>query len=511
MRLFIIAVLATVFNTYGNPELLEAAKHGDMEQGASLMDAGTDVNIQNTPLYNTLYGTDCSIPEGVRFVHYPMIHPYSNSLIDIFSVPTEDEISTETDNDGSYIETSTPTSTDNDDINIENKNDPMIIEGFSGSESASITRYIFGNRSDTAQIYPEDVIAYSSFQFIQLVKQYPSAVVFDEAFWGETEIRAAQGIRLVYRALAYSMIPLKTVFPFFTNDRVNNNLKSFLTLKYANSYEQLTSREKNILSRSSGGVVSYVIGLLDHIYPTTIYSSLPEFNRQYWSSQGLDTSANLNTARSLLHSFVTLASKFNKSHDEHEKEKIKQDFYSSYQQFNELNQTHVDYVLQGREQALADSVSSVLEEEDFSNNPILIAYGAVHNLTDDFIEQNLYTLPFSCTMPQSFTSDYFSIIFSVDRYLLETSEINRQILRQFIKDKWSRMNRHQRARIGKEISYNYTLVPVSEKIRRILAGEPFSEEEIFEFVFDFFTTMSPEEAQIFLQYEASLITSVFSI
>ena len=495
MRLFIIAVLATVFNAYGNPELLEAAKHGDMEQGESLMDAGTDVNIQNTPLYNTLYGTDCSIPEGVRFVHYPMIHPYSNSLIDIFSVPTEDEISTETDNDGSYIETSTPTSTDNDDINIENN--PTIMEGFSGSESASITRYIFGNRNDTAQIYPEDVIAYSSFQFIQLVKQYPSAVVFDEPFWGETEIRAAQWAKRTSQALTYITIPLKIVFPFFTNDRMNNNLKSFLTLKYANSYEQLTSREKNILSRSTGGVVSYVIGLLDHIYPTTIYSSLPEFNRQYWSSQGLDTSANLNTARSLLHSFVTLASKFNKSHDEHEKEKIKQDFYSSYQQFNELNQTHVDYVFQGREQALADSVSSVSEEEDFSNNPILISYGASHNLTDDFTEQSLYTLPFSCTMPQSFTSDYISILVSVERYLLETNEINRHILRQFIKDKWSRMNRHQRAEIGRgrDVSYNYTLVPVSEKIRRILAGEPFSEEEMFEFVFNFFTTMSPEEAQ----------------
>ena len=392
---------------------------------------------QEAPLYNTLYGTDCSIPRGVQFVHYPMVHPVQFAMTPFWK---------------------------------------------SFFRSGKIT-----------DDFVDHEIAYSSFHFIQLIKQYPASVVFDEMLIGKEE-------KVFYRKLRYQYmvygIPIAQRF-FPSIYKFDDLMDSLWRIKNAGSYEELGSKEINILSRSTGGITAYILGLLNRLYPVTLLSD-SEFEALYFGSNGM--ASLFIDRRNLVNHLISLANKFNAFDNEMKKEKIKQDFSFYYQKLTQLLQQFSYYMIQWREQALFDfAVNIRMRNRRFFNKPIVIAFGAAHDFADDFAGKSFYTLPLSCTLlPDSIKT---LIKIAVIRYLSEESEFNRAILRQFIEQQWNSMSLDQKNEVNQTYQ-NYTgstvFIPLSEIVRRILKEEPLSnKEKNFEFVFDVFIKMSPAKMREF--------------
>ena len=397
-------------------------------------------SFQETPLYNTLYGTNCSIPRGVRFVHYPMIHPVQFNII-------------------------------------------------------SFWKNLFKSVRVTDSFVDHDV-SYSSFRFIQLIKQYPSSVVIDEMFIGRKEVALYRKLRYQYTTMTYGAPIAQLVFPDFV-PVLNNLMSSLWRIKSLDSYEQLGSKEINILSQSTGGITVYILGLLDRLYPVTFLSDL-EFAEMYFGPNGFNSL--FDDRRILVSRLISLANRFNTSDDKIEKEKIKQSFYSYYQKLTQLLQQFSYYMMQWREQDLFDvAVNIRIGRRKFFDKPIIIAFGAAHDFEDNFAGKSFYTLPFSCTLLTDSLDNLLQI--AVICYLEEESELNRDILRQFIEQQWSQMSLDQKNKLNQNYR-NYTgsavFVPISEIVRRILREESVSDEEKnFEFVFNFFIKMGFEEKRKF--------------
>ena len=98
MKLFIIAVLATAFNAYSIPELLEAAQRGDTSEVKRLIDAGAFNAYGSPELLEAVRRGDTSevrrlIDAGVDidFQYYRgnttlILEAYSRGLVDIVRV-----------------------------------------------------------------------------------------------------------------------------------------------------------------------------------------------------------------------------------------------------------------------------------------------------------------------------------------------------------------------------------------------------------------------------------------
>ena len=399
--------------------------------GILAQDHSINPSLKEAPLYNTLYGTDCSIPQGVQFVHYPMLHP-ARFVMPIF------------------------------------------------------WKHLFkyGNLRDDFVHYE---VAYSSFSFIQFIKKNPTAVVFDEMLIGRENMDLYKDLRDRYINYPKTQLIYPDIFYKF-----DDLISSLWNIQTVNSYEQLTFKEVNILSRSTGGIIAYISGLLNSLYPVTF---LPhsEFVEIYFDSNSID--ALFNDRKDLVNHLISLTDKFNASNNEIKKEKIKQDFYFYYKKLIQLLRELSDYTIHWREESLFNFVIDQVRKKDLSDKPIVIAFGAGHDFEDDFAEESFYTLPFSCTLPLDAIN--FLLDIGITRYLVEESEFNREILRQFIEQQWNRMSVDQKKEAN-HVYRDYTgfavFIPLSEVVRRILTRESVSDEEKnFEFVFNNFIKMSPEE------------------
>lgn len=401
--------------------LIVLKTHGVFSQNHSI-----NSSFQETPLYNTLYGTDCSIPRGVQFVHYPMAHPtgMSHFWTHFF-------------------------------------------------KSGEITNDFINHE-----------IAYSSFHFIQLITQYPASAVFDEMLIGKEEAILYKNLRDQYHTAS------PDIYKF-------DDLKDSLwRIQNGGSYEQLNFKEINILSQSTGGITAYILGLLNHLHPVTFLSPL-EFQEMYFGSNGLPSL--FKDRQNLVNHLISLTDKFNASDNEIKKGKIKQDFYVYYQELIQLLKKISYYVIQWREQDLFDLVVNEVEKENLLNKPVIIAFGAAHDFADNFAGKSFYTLPLSCTLP----SDSLGLLLQVAviRYLIEESEFNREILRQYIEQQWSKMNLDQKTEVNQvyqNIVGSAAFIPFLEIVKRILKEKSVSnDEKNFEFVFNKFITMSPKEMRKF--------------
>lgn len=418
--------------------------------GIFSQDNSINFSFQENPLYNTLYGTDCSIPRGVRFVHYPMLHPSQ-----LYMAPFWKKL-------------------------------------FRGGEAE--------------ESFIDHETAYSSFLFIQLIKQNPSSVVFDEMLIGREEAVLYRNLRWQYQYMTYGAPIAQRFFPDIY-ERYSGLMDVLWRIKNAGSYEQLGPKEINILSRSTGAAAAYILGLLNRLYPVTFLSDI-EFADIYFSSNGFNSFDSFWYDRKIfVNHLISLTNRFNNSDDEAEKEEIKQDFYFYYKELTRLLRQLSYYMLQWREQAAVDfAVNAVRKtrKRRFFNKPAVIAFGAAHDFTDNFAGKSFYTLPLSCALLPDSPKTLLQI--AVVRYLAEESELNQEILRQFIKNQWSRMSLDQKSEIDQTYQ-NHTgsavFVPISEILRRIFKGESVSDEEKnFEFVFNVFIKMNPAEMR---EFESNMI------
>ena len=164
-------------------------------------------DLSNHPFHNTLHGTDCSIPEGTEVVHYPMMHPIPPGIHNL------------------------------------------------SEESADQLE---------ALLDVKKAISYSSFNFVKLVEQHPSALIFSEMAWTQ------EMLHMIYHGMEIK--------------KENNELfsKFPVHIKSVDSYENLNSDSLEVLSQSTGVFAAILANVVNRIYPSTMMSSIEEILASYW-------------------------------------------------------------------------------------------------------------------------------------------------------------------------------------------------------------------------------------
>ena len=293
-------------------------------------------DLSQHPFYNTLHGTDCSIPEGTEVVHYPMIHPIS---------PGTHSLSEE---------------------NVDQFKKLLDIK---------------------------KNVSYSSFNFIKLIEQYPSALVFSEAAWTQNMLE-----------MIYQGIEVKK-----EDSELFREFSAYI--KSVDSYENLNSDSLEILSQSTGVLAAIIAGVIGEVFPSTTISSIEEVPASYWEKYSIDALSVSEKMNYLAQRVLKLSGQFSKETDEVKKKKLKEMIYHIYREQHHLMKLQFDYLFTYREGLLFESVESVINQPDNNNRLAVINYGAAHNFSDDFKYYNFYTLPYACTMSESyFSSHQFTIL-----------------------------------------------------------------------------------------------------
>ena len=417
----------------------------------------------NNPLYNTLYSKDCTIPEQAQVIHYPMAHPEVGliSFVNFFSSKTDKDAKNKKDEAETNSITVVYTTNEDEMIHIE--------------KGMDFNYNLFDNASPA--------ISYSSFQLIQLLKDHPSALVFDESLWTKNTAKGLEVEAKIFEFIFKNLLPFAVLRNQFFDFQINT-----MSLKYTSSYQNLDETENQILSTYSGGIAALYLGIIDQIHPTTNIATIKKALEQYWVQHSFSPDAVYNKMNRNITELDNLSLEFKKANTEEEKKVIKNQFYTTYKDFEYLNNLYHNFLIQWRESLLLDSVEPVLKEQtEHQNSPIIIAYGMLHDFSDEFSNYNFYTIPHACSIPSPFVlHNILTMAFASQRYVEETNEDNQNVLYQFLYEKWNQISENQKNTLKRSASISNLLISDFEQIRRIINKETFSDEENFEFIFNSF-------------------------
>ena len=310
---------------------------GDCSKNCNQIKPEEEKDLSNHPFYNTLHGTNCSIPEGTEVVHYPMIHPMSREIHHL-SEENADQL---------------------------------------------VTLFDF-----------EKAVSYSSFNFLKLVEKHPSALIFSEMAWTQ------EMLNVIYQGIE--------------EKRESNELFSDFPvhIKSVDSYEALNSEDSlEVLSQSTGVFAAILANVVNKIYPSTMMSSIEEISASYWGKYDIGALSVSEKMSYLAQRVLKLSGQFSKETDEVKKKKLKEMIYHIYREQHHLMKLQFDYLFTYREGLLFESVENVINQPDNNNRLAVINYGAAHNFSDDFKYYNFYTLPYACTISESYLSSHqFTIL-----------------------------------------------------------------------------------------------------
>ena len=388
------------------------------------------------PFYNTLYGTDCSIPEGTEVVHYPMIHPMNPQVLHL------------------------------------------------SEESADRLETLFDSKA---------AISYSSFNFLKLVEQYPSALVFSESFWTQDMVET-----------------FYTAFKGRQEQEDNEFFDEFSYIKSVDSYEDLHSDSLKLLSQLTGVQVSIITDVINEVYPATTMSSLEEVPTSYWEKYDTDALSVSEKMTYLQKRALVLSDQFNKETNKVKKNKLKEMAYQTYKEVYDLMKLQFDYLMNYREKLLFKSVENVISQLDNSNRLVIINYGAAHNFSDDFRYYNFYTLPYSCTMSPSYLDSHQFTIILIGMYG-QFSTINSKdkknvlsILFSEIMDRVNHLSEEGRKDLKDLLNNSVkTTTGVASSIEvtpdamkaYLLAQSADSDQDRFELSFNYYTSLSESDRE----------------
>ena len=426
----------------------------------------------NNSWYNILYSKDCDIPNQAEIIHYPMVHPHSINLDYVFKYFFN---RSESDESGINQEPTTVMMKSNSISENAQSETDYLSPAISTDEQSEQTIILAPNFT---YINP---VAYSSFQFIQLLKKYPSALVFDEMIWSPTFAK------VVGRMGKWWNYTNKILWPLAL---VSNNLFGFQItmerLTNISSYNTLEFEERRILSKFTGGIIALLLGIIDRLYPSTLIEPVTVVE-QHWKKYELIPNEAYPQLVDGINQLSHLSSQFKKANKEEQKE-IKNKFYKLYNKLKNLRRINMDFLFQYRESLLFDSVRSTLTHQiDHQTDPVIVAYGMAHDFSDEFSNYNFYTIPYSCSLPEGYTSDLNIYVSIIRHYIQETNEENKDVIYEFLQEKWIQMSESERNRL-KRSSLNQFLISDFEQLRRIFNKESFSEEENFEFIFHSFVS-----------------------
>lgn len=309
-------------------------------------------NVQNNlsesgqALYNALYSKDCSIPEGTQILHYPMMHR------------------------------------------------------------------MFVDRGEILQHFKdrfnvEETVAFSQWRLLQLIRQHPNALLFEESVWTER---------------------LSDFIPS-TEYEILENLQS------AESYKDLKSVSKQALYNGAS-VLALHLNFTERLYPTTLLSSYFEVFSSYWESVEKDPKLVLDGISELPTEMMNIAMQYRQEESEDRRQQIKKSFHVLFEEFVNLRNLMMGMIIEWREHLLFESVHQTLNEEANQDRMVIVAYGGAHDFSDNFRDYNFYTLPYSCSI---FNTDVISpsdVLFVASMFDMNngaTEEI-KYILSEFVLD-----------------------------------------------------------------------------
>ena len=370
-------------------------------QNLELLNQNTsDLSRENQDFYNTFFNTDCSVPEDTQILHYPMLHQ-------------------------------------------------SIIEG---SE-------LFQKFQDKFKL--EEAVAFSQWRLLQLIRQHPNVLVFEESFWTESDMSLAN---------EESYLP--------------GILKS---IDEAQFYEELTSLDKQALRRGAS-VLALHLGFIERLYPTTLFSSnsesIAEFQK-YWERVEKDPIHTLQRIIDLESEKMTIAVQYRQEKSEDKRNQIRESYRMLFEEQSDLINLSDNMLFQLRENWLSESVRQTLNKKN-NRQMVIIAYGSAHDLSDDFKDYNFYQIPYVCSGSITASASALNISTAISTlYDIERiARAKKYMIYQFTLDNLENLSDEDAQSFYFLFKYHPQLRAVSE--------EEFSAEKFREFLVDTFFDFSLE-------------------
>ena len=209
-----------------------AQNWGSLDQSVKTVQKDVVLSREDQTFYDTLYNSDCSVPEGTQILHYPMVHRAPFNMRDVLNM--------------------------------------------------------------------REITSRSQWELLQLIRQYPSALVFSEQYWSESETHSADGV-LQFILDSHSQEGNSTSFDSDVShtsgsesdenvsalQQLDNLVQNVLdNVGKAASFEELHASSKQVLYDGGGSTVALSLGIIDRLYPSTLLSSQNDVFIQYWERIG---------------------------------------------------------------------------------------------------------------------------------------------------------------------------------------------------------------------------------
>ena len=246
------------------------------------------------------------------------------------------------------------------------------------------------------------VAIYSQFHLTKLIKEYSNGQVFWE---GSTQTFSTQD-------LGKGTLILKMNHgdnPFSIS---HHEILSYFPEGIPERFEDLTLPQKYMFLQAGGGFLSFIMGDIDKIHRVT-----SEERYETVITQLTDVLQDYGT---LLEEIVLLEEQIEQKENAKDLEKTLE---NKYRDFDKILAERDRVIFEDRELALQEEVERILNTSGQTDSLVIIAYGAAHELSDNFENYNFYMLPHKCTMPKNFLSDpnYALILIHKSDYLLSQS------------------------------------------------------------------------------------------
>ena len=246
------------------------------------------------------------------------------------------------------------------------------------------------------------VAVYSQFHLTKFIKEYNGGYVFWE---GAVQTLSKNDLKkgaLILKmnheddSFSVSHHEILSYFPEGTPDR----------------FEDLTASQKYMFLQAGGGLLSFILGDVDKIHRVT-----SEEEYEVVTSQLTDV---LKDYGALLEEIIVLEEQIEQAENAQD---LKKTLENKYRDFDKISEKRDRVIFQDRELALQEEVEKILNTGDQKNSLVIIAYGAAHELSDNFENYNFYMLPHACTMPKDFLSDpnYALLLIHKSDYILDQS------------------------------------------------------------------------------------------
>lgn len=226
-------------------------------------------------------------------------------------------------------------------------------------------------------------------------------------------------------------------------------------------FSLLSRQQKIVISQIGGGMLAFMLGHIDQIHRVVSPEKQGPIRSQIQTSI-----ENYNQIMEELRPAATGLQKPPPS---------PADLENKYAQLDTAQAEIEHLIFDVREQALQAEVERFISQQPHSSTLVLIAYGAAHELSDNFSSSRFYELPHACTMPEHYLSDPNYALF-----LLHKSENTDSLSPQSQIE--SKSMRQTARLILEQALIDYKIKGENQNFWNTFANRPFNQREIEMFI-----------------------------